>query len=52
VEVLSGLDAGDPVVVRGGFSLQPGDRVAIAKGEGRSDVPVEPLHPAAVVARS
>jgi len=34
VEVLSGLDAGDPVVVRGGFSLQPGDRVAIAKGEG------------------
>jgi len=34
VEVLSGLDAGDPVVVRGGFSLQSGDRVAVAKGEG------------------
>jgi RND family efflux transporter MFP subunit len=34
VEVTSGLDAGDPVVVRGGFSLQPGDRVVVAKGEG------------------
>jgi RND family efflux transporter MFP subunit len=34
VEVMSGLEAGDPVVVRGGFSLQPGDRLVIAKGEG------------------
>jgi RND family efflux transporter MFP subunit len=34
VEVISGIDAGDPVVVRGGFSLQPGDRLVIAKGEG------------------
>jgi RND family efflux transporter MFP subunit len=34
VEVVSGLEAGDPVVVRGGFSLQPGDRLAVAKGEG------------------
>ena len=34
VEVVSGLDAGDPVVVRGGFSLQPGDRLAVEKGQG------------------
>ncbi len=34
VEVVSGLEDGDPVVVRGGFSLQPGDRLAVAKGEG------------------
>jgi RND family efflux transporter MFP subunit len=34
VEVVSGLEAGDPVVVRGGFSLQPGDRIAVGKGEG------------------
>jgi RND family efflux transporter MFP subunit len=34
VEVVSGLDAGDSVVVRGGFSLQPGDRLSITKGEG------------------
>ena len=34
VEVVSGVDAGDPVVVRGGFSLQPGDRIAVGKGEG------------------
>jgi RND family efflux transporter MFP subunit len=34
IEILSGIEAGDPVVVRGGFSLQPGDRVAVAKGEG------------------
>jgi len=34
VEVVSGLEAGDPVVVRGGFSLQHGDRLLIAKGEG------------------
>jgi membrane fusion protein (multidrug efflux system) len=34
VEVVSGIEAGDPVVVRGGFSLQPGDRLTVAKGEG------------------
>lgn len=34
VEVVSGLEAGDPVVARGGFSLQAGDRVTVAKGEG------------------
>jgi RND family efflux transporter MFP subunit len=34
VEVVSGLAEGDPVVVRGGFSLQPGDRIAVEKGEG------------------
>jgi len=34
VEVVSGLEDGDPVVVRGGFSLQPGDRLVIAKCEG------------------
>jgi len=34
VEVVSGIEAGDPVVVRGGFSLQPGDRLAVVKGEG------------------
>jgi RND family efflux transporter MFP subunit len=34
VEVASGLEAGDPVVVRGGFSLQHGDRLAVVKGEG------------------
>lgn len=34
VEIESGLETGDPVVVRGGFSLQPGDRIAVGKGEG------------------
>ena len=34
VEVLTGLEEGDPVVIRGGFSLQPGDRLSVAKGEG------------------
>jgi membrane fusion protein (multidrug efflux system) len=34
VEVVSGLQAGESVVTRGGFSLQPGDRVSVAKGEG------------------
>ena len=34
VEVVSGLEPGDPVVVRGGFSLQPGDRLVVATGEG------------------
>jgi membrane fusion protein, multidrug efflux system len=34
VEIASGLQAGDAVVVRGGFSLQPGDRISIVKGEG------------------
>ena len=31
---VSGLQAGDQVVTRGGFALRPGDRVAVAKGEG------------------
>jgi len=31
---VSGLEPGDPVVVRGGFSLQPGDRLVVATGEG------------------
>mgnify|MGYP001044563295 CR=1 FL=1 len=34
VEVVSGLEDGEPVVVRGGFSLQSGDRLTVAKGEG------------------
>jgi len=34
VEVVSGIEAGDPVVVRGGFSLQQGDRLTVVKGEG------------------
>jgi RND family efflux transporter MFP subunit len=34
IEILSGIEPGDPLVVRGGFSLQPGDRVAVVKGEG------------------
>jgi multidrug efflux pump subunit AcrA (membrane-fusion protein) len=34
VEVISGLQAGDQVVTRGGFALQAGDKVAVAKGEG------------------
>ncbi len=34
VEVVSGLTAGDQVVTRGAFALRPGDKVAIASGEG------------------
>jgi membrane fusion protein, multidrug efflux system len=34
VEVVSGVQAGDQVVVRGGFSIRPGDRITVAKGEG------------------
>ena len=34
VEVVSGVQAGDQVVTRGGFNIRPGDRVAISKGEG------------------
>jgi RND family efflux transporter MFP subunit len=34
VEVVSGLEAGEQVVTRGGFALQAGDKVAVAKGEG------------------
>lgn len=34
VEVVTGLQPGERVVVRGGFALKPGDRVAVAKGEG------------------
>jgi RND family efflux transporter MFP subunit len=32
VEIRSGLQPGDRVVTRGGFSLRPGDRVTIAQG--------------------
>ena len=34
VEIVSGLEAGEQVVTRGAFQLRPGDRVAVAKGEG------------------
>jgi membrane fusion protein (multidrug efflux system) len=34
IEVLSGVQAGDQVVTRGGFAIRAGDRVAVAKGEG------------------
>lgn len=34
VEIVSGLEPGDPVVTRGGFSLQPGDPVVAGTGEG------------------
>lgn len=34
VEVVSGLQAGDHVVTRGGFSIGQGDRVAVVKGTG------------------
>ena len=34
VEVLSGVQPGDRVVVRGGFALRDGDRVVVSKGEG------------------
>lgn len=34
IEVLSGVQAGEQVVTRGGFAIRAGDRVAVAKGEG------------------
>jgi RND family efflux transporter MFP subunit len=34
VEIVSGLQPGDAVVMRGGYSLQHGDRISIVKGEG------------------
>ncbi|MEW5983373.1 MAG: efflux RND transporter periplasmic adaptor subunit [Acidobacteriota bacterium] len=34
VEITSGVQTGDQVVVRGGFSIRPGDKVAITTGEG------------------
>ena len=34
VEVVSGVQAGEQVVTRGGFNIRSGDRVAIVKGEG------------------
>lgn len=34
VEILSGVQAGEPVVTRGGFAIRQGDRIAVAKGEG------------------
>ena len=34
VEILSGIQAGDQIVTRGGFALKQGDRITVAKGEG------------------
>lgn len=34
VEVVSGLEGGERVVVRGGFALRPGDRVEVGASEG------------------
>jgi RND family efflux transporter MFP subunit len=34
VEVLTGLQAGEQVVTRGGFNIRAGDRVTVAPGEG------------------
>jgi RND family efflux transporter MFP subunit len=34
VEILDGLQAGEQVVTRGSFALKPGDRIAVATGEG------------------
>ncbi len=34
VEALSGVAPGDQVVTRGAFALKPGDRIAVAAGEG------------------
>jgi RND family efflux transporter MFP subunit len=34
VEVLSGVQAGEDVVTRGGFAIRPGDRLVVTKGEG------------------
>jgi RND family efflux transporter MFP subunit len=34
VEIVSGLQPGDAVITRGGFALQPGDRISVVKGEG------------------
>jgi len=34
IEIVSGVQAGDRVVTRGGFNIRAGDRVAVAKGEG------------------
>jgi RND family efflux transporter MFP subunit len=34
IEVLSGVQAGELVVTRGGFNIRAGDRVSVSKGEG------------------
>jgi RND family efflux transporter MFP subunit len=34
IEIVSGLQAGDQVVTRGGFAIGQGDRVAVVKGAG------------------
>ena len=34
IEVVSGVQAGEQVVTRGGFNIRAGDRVSVAKGEG------------------
>jgi multidrug efflux pump subunit AcrA (membrane-fusion protein) len=35
VEIVKGLAAGDSVVTRGGFAVREGDRVVVAKAEGK-----------------
>ena len=34
VEILSGVQAGEQVIIRGGFAIRPGDRIMVGKGEG------------------
>ena len=34
IEIVSGVQAGEQVVTRGGFNIRAGDRVAVSKGEG------------------
>jgi RND family efflux transporter MFP subunit len=34
VEIASGVQAGEQVVIRGGFSIRQGDKIAVTKGEG------------------
>ena len=34
VEIVSGVQAGEHVVTRGGFAIRPGDRIAVTKGQG------------------
>ena len=34
IEIVSGVQAGEQVVTRGGFAIRAGDRVAVSKGEG------------------
>ena len=34
VEIVTGVQAGEQVVIRGGFAIRPGDRIMVATGEG------------------